>query len=259
MLPYEKIAKILRTDKDIIKKIDEKLSNLSGKKGILENIIEENKKRIDYALETLGILHDNMMAGEIYSALVDRIREDDIALAKFIKKRAGREETNFQDMIDLARETANVDGGFFLKTDKAKELILANPPQKILEFLGYSGAEELLEKEDIFEIFAGLRFIEDGQWLNNIFFKPYEDLTPDDFEKRDIQARALNEKWARATEHFLKKKYHNLSHLKELGFVFIIPVDIKIPGATLRNFSLPWLRMKATATRWREAIGGHEA
>ncbi|TSD02163.1 MAG: Uncharacterized protein Athens071424_166 [Parcubacteria group bacterium Athens0714_24] len=227
---YEKIAKTLRTDRDVLRTVEEKLSGITGKKGVLENIFDSNKKRIEYALDALDFRHENMRAGEIYSSLIDRIREDDIALGKLI--------TSFQNMIDLAKETADVGTGMFLKLDKARELVSLNPPQKILEFLGYSNVQELLEKEDIFEIFAGLRFIEDMEWLNNIFFKPYENLTPDDFEEREIRGHALNEKWIKAAEHFVEKKYHNLSHLKELGFVFIIPVDIKIPGATLNDFSL---------------------
>ncbi|MCX6731567.1 MAG: hypothetical protein NTX55_01090, partial [Candidatus Parcubacteria bacterium] len=155
---------------------------------------------------------------------------DDIRLSKITG--------DFQKMLDLAKETSIVGKGKFLKLEKARKLILANPPKKIMELLGYKSTEELLEKEDIYEIFAGLRFIENIEWLNNVFFKPYENLTPDDFEEREIRAKVLNDKWARAAEQFLKKKYHNLSHLKELGFIFIIPISVDVPGTTLRDFSL---------------------
>jgi len=220
MSSFEKIAGILRTDKDVIRAL--------GSDNVFDRIIEENNAKIESSLEKLGVVSRN--SHDIYTALVDRIREDDIRLSRITG--------NFQKMLDLAKETSGVGKGKFLKLEKAKELILANPPKKILEFLGYKSAEELLEKEDIYEIFAGLRFIEDIKWLNNTFFKPYENLTPDDFEEREIRAKVLNDKWARAAEQFLKKKYHNLSHLKELGFVFIIPISIDVPGATLRDFSL---------------------
>ena len=37
---------------------------------------------------------------------------------------------------------------------------------------------------------------------------------------------------------FIKKKYHNVSHLKELGVIFVIPLALDIAGETMRNFSL---------------------
>jgi len=220
MPSFEKIAKILRTDKDVVRTL--------GPESIFDKIVEENDAKIKSSLQDLGVSAQG--AREIYHALIDRIREDDIRLSKIIG--------GFQNMLDLAKGTADVGKGKFLKLEKARELILANPPKKILEFLGYRNAEELVNSEDIFEIFAGLRFIEKNDWLNKVFFKPYENLIPDDFEEREIQAKVLGERWTRAAEQFLKKKYHNLSHLKELGFVFIIPVSIDAPGVTLRDFSL---------------------
>jgi hypothetical protein len=220
MPSFEKIAKILRTDKDIIRTL--------GPENVFDKIIEENNSKIKSCLQSLGVFSAG--AREIYHALIDRVREDDVRLSKVIG--------NFQNMLDLAKSTAEVGKGKFLKLEKARELVLANPPKKILQFLGYKNAQDLVNNEDIFEIFAGLRFVEKNDWLNKVFFKPYENLIPDDFEEREIQAKVLSEKWVKAAEQFLKKKYHNLSHLKELGFVFIIPVSIDVPGAALRDFSL---------------------
>jgi len=236
MLSYEKIAKILRTDKDIVRVIEEKMFETMGHNNASDRIIEENNSKIESSLEKLGVLSRN--AHDIYTALVDRIREDDIRLSRLIHKDSNQGPSGFQNMLNVAKESSGVERGKFLKLEKARELILANPPQKILDFLGYKNAEELLQKEDVFEVFAGLRFVENNKWLNNTFFKPYKNLTPDDFEEREIKAKVLSEKWTRAAEQFLKKKYHNLSHLKELGFIFIIPINIDVPGTTMGDFSL---------------------
>jgi hypothetical protein len=107
-----------------------------------------------------------------------------------------------------------------------------------MNILGYSSATEMLAKEDLYELFASLRFVEDRKWLNEVFFAPYSKLTPDDFEKREIQIRVLEAaKWERAAAAFMKKKFHNVSHLKEMGMVFTIPVE-STEGGTLRLFSL---------------------
>ncbi|MBI4691986.1 MAG: hypothetical protein HY773_00870 [Candidatus Terrybacteria bacterium] len=236
MQAFEKISKILRTDKDVIRIIEEKMSEIVGHNNVLNRIIEENEARMESSLKNLKIYSRG--ARDIYSALIERIREDDIRIAKLIRKEAGDGSSDFQNMIDVAKKASGVGKGRFLKIEKAQELLVKNPPQKILQFLGYKNVQELLKSEDIFEIFAGLRFMESGEWLNNVFFRPYENLIPDDFEEREITVKVLSERWVSAAEKFLRKKYHNLSHLKELGFVFVIPVDIGIPGSNLRNFSL---------------------
>jgi hypothetical protein len=96
----------------------------------------------------------------------------------------------------------------------------------------------MLQKEDLEEIFAALRFVEDSDWLNNIFFKQYENLTAEDFETREVKLKVLSEKWRVVAEKFVAKKYHNISHLKEFGVIFVIPISLNIPGEILRMFTL---------------------
>ena len=96
----------------------------------------------------------------------------------------------------------------------------------------------MLGKEDIFEIYSSLRFVEGSDWLNSVFFKQYENLKPSDFEEREIVTRALPEKWAILAQDFIRKKHHNISHLKELGVIYVIPLALDISGETMRNFSL---------------------
>ena len=48
----------------------------------------------------------------------------------------------------------------------------------------------------------------------------------------------LSGKWLEIARQFQKKKYHNVSHLKELGTVFVIPDRIDTPGETLRLYGL---------------------
>jgi hypothetical protein len=125
-----------------------------------------------------------------------------------------------------------------MKAEKARELLLKEPPLNTMKFLGYDSAEKMLASEDLFEVYASLRFIEGSDWLNTVFFRQYEALTPDDFEEREVRIMALDYKWAKTAEGFVKKKKHNISHLKELGVVFVIPVMLGIPGEILRMFAL---------------------
>ena len=50
--------------------------------------------------------------------------------------------------------------------------------------------------------------------------------------------KILEPQWLDVAEKFLEKKYHNVSHLKEFGVIFVIPLKIDMPGETLRLFTL---------------------
>ena len=50
--------------------------------------------------------------------------------------------------------------------------------------------------------------------------------------------RSLSQKWVGVAQTFLKKKYQNISHLKELGYIFVIPVELGMLGEVTRMFSL---------------------
>jgi len=49
---------------------------------------------------------------------------------------------------------------------------------------------------------------------------------------------ALPERWAQIAQKFIKYKHHNISHLKELGLIYTLPLSLEIFGETMRNFGL---------------------
>ena len=237
MESYRKIANILRTDKDNIRLLEEKLSAITGKKNVMDKIIEENEAIMRNRLDELD-LGRQALAKEIYDALIGKIEADNHLLFEALDRPNIAEEISCNHVLKMAKEIAGSPKGFFLKREKAKELVRNQPPLKIIRSLGYQSVGELLEKEDIFGIFSALRFLEDPQWLNEVFFKQYEGLKPDDFEEREIILKTLDKKWAVAAESFVKKKYHNISHLKEMGVVFVVPIVLGISGELMRTFML---------------------
>ncbi len=237
MNSFEKISKILRTDKDIIRLLDEKLSLATGRRNIIEKITEENETMIENRLDFLG-LSKEVTAKEIYDALISKIESDNNQLFEALGKPDIETIEGSQHILEIAKKLADEPKGFFLKKEKAEELLKNQPPKKIIQSLGYHNVEELIQKEDLWEIFSALRFLEDSDWLNKIFFKQYENLKPDDFEERKIVFKALSSRWEVAARSFVEKKYHNISHLKELGMIFVIPISLNISGELMRNFSL---------------------
>lgn len=233
----EKVAKFLRVDKRIISDLEERLNQATGKSGVVEKLIKENDKVVDEKLSELS-LNRKASAHEVYDALISRIEADDLAILNALNIKGLEFVEMANRVVEFIKNLHQPKQGYVLKLEKAKELLMKEPPKKIMAALGYKKMEEMLMKEDLFEVFAALRFLEDAEWLNTVFFKQYESLTPDDFEERYVQVRALHPKWAKAAEKFVAKKYHNVSHLKELGMIFVIPVFLKISGETLRLISL---------------------
>lgn len=234
---HEKLADILRTDKQRLEELEMVLEKATGKFGVLKKIVEENDRLVDERLQFLG-LNRSVSAHEVYDSLISKVEADDLALLKYIG--IGKGDTAFatQQVVDFVKGIHQPTRGMFLKKDRAKQFLIAEPPKKILQALGYKYVEEMLQKEELLEVYSALRFLEDPQWLNEKFFKQYETLHPEDFEERLIEVRALHPKWAVAAEKFVSKKHHNISHLKELGVIFIIPVFLGISGETLRSISL---------------------
>ncbi len=233
----DKLARILRTDKATFADLEAVLDKRVGRAGTMQGICEENEYVITEKLKEFN-LNIKSSARTMFDSLIAKVKEDDTKLFNYIGIEKAMGADAAKKIVAFTVKALPPQKGWFLKKEKAKEFLLKVPPQKIMANLGYDSVEAMLQKEDLLEIFSALRFLEDAQWLNNVFFKQYEALTVDDFEERMIEVRALSQKWADAARKFAYKKHHTVSHLKELGFVFVIPIFMDRPGETLRVISL---------------------
>jgi hypothetical protein len=236
MTSQEYIAKILRAKTETISEMDKKMAQISGKIGVLDKIVVENERQINKTLEILKCR--NYRADNILRALITKLQEDDRGLYKLFKRPSGTTLGGLKTLFNFALELANVEQIFVLKKEKAEEILRKNPPPNILKALKYKDVGELLQKEDLIEVFSALRFVETGEWMHKVFDETYKNLTSQDFERRGVELRVLSGKWLKVAEKFVGKKYHNISHLKEMGVIFVIPIKIDSPGETLRLFSL---------------------
>ncbi|MEK7494111.1 MAG: hypothetical protein AAB630_03070 [Patescibacteria group bacterium] len=233
----ERIARVLRTDKDTVGNLCKRMEEVTGKRNIPQKVMEENDVLVEKSLTALGVKKEAFNF-EVYQALIGKVKHNDAAIFDLFRQPRCIDYKGCKTLLNFAEELANVGEGFFLKKEKAVELLRNQPPINIMKALGYKEINELIEKEDIDQVFAALRFGEEQQWLNEVFFAQYRALTVDDFERRGIKLRVLDGKWLTIAEKFLKKKYHNVSHLKELGVIFVIPLELRTPGETMRVFGL---------------------
>ncbi len=206
--------------------LENKMAAVSGKKGVIERIVEENDLLVERTLSELGLLKENT-AKDVREALQRRIIDLDKKLP-----------ADWQNLCETALNLVEDKAGFFIKEEKAVELLEKYPPENLLKFFGYSNVRELIDKETFESVFAALRFTQTTEWMHKFFDEAYNNLTADDFEERPIRLKVLEEKWLDVAETFLEKKYHNVSHLKELGIIFIVPLKLDTPGEVLRIFTL---------------------
>jgi len=210
---HQKIAKILRTPERMIFNLKRELENLTGKKGVLDNLVKINKQKIKNRIQKMN-LSSSASAKEIFDNLQKKVSRCNNIFEKNFK---------LEELIETIKKISGTPKGFFLSEKKVRDLFLKNPPQNILRTLGYKNVEEMLQKEDLTELFCALRFAEDPLWLNNVFFRPYQKLQKEDFEERNIRVVILPQKWEEVGRKFVGHKLHNISHLKEFGIIFIIP------------------------------------
>jgi hypothetical protein len=237
----KRIAKILRCDQDHLLKIDRHFSEITGKRKVFDSLLEENIETVHKKMGILG-LSKNADAKDVYRALISKIESDDYRLSRALGGPSWTSQKGCEQISRVVKQVVKDSGaptrGFFLKKEKAKELLEKEPPRKVLAYLGYGSVQKMIEQEDFFEIFCALRFVEGSDWLNKKFFRLYEELTPDDFEEREIEVKALSSRWNNVAQVFVMKKWHNISHLKELGIVFVIPVSLGVSGELMRMVSL---------------------
>ena len=235
---YTKLARILRISPGDLLNLDQKMSSITGQKGVIEAIAKENEMLVAKNLAELGLSED-VTAEEVYTALINKLSHVDKHLFELLDKPDLANMSNVcGKMCEVAFQTFTPPKGLFMKKEKAIELLNKYKPDNLLNHFKCSSVDELIEKEGFASVVSALRFAQSDEWMHKFFDEAYTGLTPNDFEERDVELIVLDHKWLEVAEKYLKKKYHNVSHLKEFGVIFVTPIVIDSPGETSRMFTL---------------------
>ena len=236
--PYKKIALILQTDRETLFELDQRMSKLTGQDGVVEAIANQNELLVVKTLNEIG-LNRNASAETVYSTLIRHLIHVDQNLFEVLDRPdLSKMSQACGKVCETALKLYTPPKGLFIKKEKVAQLLEKYPPDNMLKHFNYSTTKELLDKEGFASVVSALRFTQDTEWMHKFFDVAYADLKPEDFEERDVELKILETKWLAVAEKFLEKKYHNISHLKEYGIIFVIPLPIDTPGETLRMFTL---------------------
>lgn len=235
---FAKIAKLLMTTPEVLLDLDEKMKALTGQEGVIESVARENEILVDRTLDELGLSRTSS-ADDVYKACIERLVHLDQHLFEFLEKPdLSKMSILCGKLCEAAFQVFKPPRGLFIKREKAMELLDKYKPQSLLDHFGYKDARELIDKEGFASVVSALRMTQTNEWMHTFFDEAYSMLKASDFEEREVELKVLDTKWLAIAEKLLKKKYHNLSHLKEYGVIFIIPIPISQPGETMRMFIL---------------------
>lgn len=234
-----KLADLLLAKEPLFSEGLKELEQRSGHIGADVQLLSELATRSAAVMTELG-LTTQATAQETFNALMDRSKEDNRRVAELV---GAPDDETLATLIPKLVETvrsANIPRNCFaLKEEVARRLLDELPPKEIMKRLKYDSVETMLRHEDVAELFVALRFAETPEWLNR-FNANYKDMTPADFEEREIKVIVFDpDKWGDVAEHFVTKKLHNLTHSKEMGTVGVVPMTAEtMPGAPIKILSM---------------------
>lgn len=204
------------------------LEKATGDQGIDVRLTAEIIGKANMKMRELGLDPADTTGKELYQALLAIIKKHDEFLTM---KVGGKDPMDVHDLLPRIRKFVEHEDipkkVWVLKPSAAKRLLKNMPPKNVMKHLGYKTVDSMIKREPVTELFGSLRFAEDPAWLNKFLLK-YKSLAPSDFETRDIAFVIMDEKkWGGLTKEFVHKKRHNLTHLKEMGVIMILPMPIK--------------------------------
>jgi hypothetical protein len=218
------------------------LEHDSGNPNVDVRLTAEIIGKVRLKTKELGLDENDTAGKELYHALLNLVEKQDEHLVKQI---GGHDVNDVNELMPLMKkaweDVKTPKHAWVLKHSVAKQMLKKTPPKAIMKHLGYRSIDSMLKRENLAEIYGALRFAEDPKWLNT-FDASYKKLKPSDFETREIEIVTMPlKRWGDIAAPFIHKKRHNITHLKELGVILMLPIksDTELRGITI--FAMPLL------------------
>lgn len=229
------LSELLAAEEPMFGMAIRQLEQAGGNTSVDVRLTAEIVGKVHTKIRSLGLDPKDTTGAELYQGLFNLVKKHDVFLAERI---GGVDPEDVAAM--LARITEVIEAldvpkkAWVLKHSVAKKLLKSMPPKHVMKQLGYRSIDSMVKRESTAELFGAIRFMESSDWIDK-FVGQYKTLKPTDFENRSVEVLNLGpEKWGNAAVEFVKLKRHNITHLKELGAVIILPLPIKrLPGITI--------------------------
>lgn len=234
------LSELLDANEPLFSMALHKLEQASGGQSVDVRLTAEIVGKVHQKMRALGLDPKDTTGKELYQALFNLIKLHDGFLAKRIGISDPTDANEALPRIKATIEELDIPKhAWVLKHSVAKRLLKATPPKRVMKQLGYRSIDSFLKRENVAEVFGAIRFLETPEW-QHAFVQKYKKLTPTDFETRDIAIVLLDPKrFGDAAMQHVHAKRHNVTHLKELGAIVVIPMPVaKMPGITITTLPM---------------------
>lgn len=203
------------------------LEKACGHPGVDVRFLAEMTSTVHQKIRQLGMDPKDTTGRELYHALQALVATHDRFLASNM---GAKDPSDVADMLPRITEFVNQlnmpRSCWAIKPVVLKRLLKTTPPKKAMKQLGYRSIDSMLKRESVSEVLTAAHIMETKQWQER-FVKKYKTLKPGDFEVKEIEVLLCNAKrWGDAATSFVKKEHRNVTHLKELGVVMVLPLPI---------------------------------
>ena len=219
------ISELLGAKEPLFSLAIKQLESTTGKPAIDVRLTSDIINQVKAKTKQLGLDPSDTTPQELYHCLIAKIVRDDELIADRIGVKLEMMPKTALPIIVKTLNGQKINRKcWVLKKSVAKELLQKTPPKKIMQHLKYKSIASMVKNENIFEIYGALRFAESPAWLKK-FNSSFKNLIPSDFEERQIEIYEMPyERWVELAAPFIIKKRHNITHLKELGAVIVLPI-----------------------------------
>jgi hypothetical protein len=204
----KKLSELLYEPEILVESAIKKLEHLSGFEGTDIRLLGEVNNKTRAKLAELGLDPDDTTGPELYNALLAKAEQDE--------SRLNLETDQLIRQISRAHKSYQV---YALKQSVAKELLRNHPPRKLMKVLSYRSVESMLRRENICALFAYVADVESPRWLN-VFWKDLSNITPSDFEVREVIIVAAEPKYLT-----ILKDRSETTEVPLLGAVIVNPIS----------------------------------
>lgn len=229
------LSKLLNAEEPMFSLMIQGLEVASGRTGVDVRLMSEVMQNAQRKLRELQLDPGDTTGKELYAALLDKATHNDESLRRQMK--IGHNDSADALFGHVKHTLDNLDipkKAWVLKKSVMRRLLKKYPPKAVMKQLGYKSVDSMIKREDILELSVAIRAVESELWLRR-FTQQYSVLRASDFEERAISPVVmLDQKWGQSCGPFIRKKGHNVVHLKEMGVIGFAPVGAQqIPCLTL--------------------------
>jgi hypothetical protein len=233
------LSEALGAQEPVFSQSIQQLEQAAGRPSTDIRLTSEIMQRMRRKVAELGLDPDDTTGPELYSALHERLKNDEATLRQTLNIAADAPADDVVGRVQQYLDKYDTRGKVFaLKSSVAKRLLKKKIPKNVMKRLGYRSADSMLKHEAVASLFAATVIAEPETWHKS-FREQYIKLTPSDFEMRPIATvHPKSKKWQELTKDFVSLTKHNVMTFSELGTIVLLPLQDVVDGLAITTLLL---------------------